>query len=168
MSLSVEADRDPLQGRSLFVFDRGLEYLDILQDALQPQTASLWVGENDDTILDISRALNKLGRVQELVLVGHGMPGELAIGAYGFCAETLGSYADHIAGWKHSLADDAVIVMAGCSVGAGRDGMDFAQRLSALAGRQVIAPLFSIGAGSWNFGGIWSAPDGWNSYPGEL
>ncbi|MGI9386952.1 MAG: DUF4347 domain-containing protein [Methyloligellaceae bacterium] len=168
MSAAVEITSDILARRSLYVFDEGLQDLAVLQDALMPQAASLRISRDRDCILDISTALRTLDQVSELVLVGYGRPGELALGAFGFTGETLSSYAELVARWKRFLAEDAQIVLVGCAVGAGRDGIDFAERLEALTGREVIAPIFTIGAGSWNFGGQWIAPEGWNAYQGEL
>lgn len=168
MSTAVEITPDILARRSLYVFDDGLVDLGLLQDSLSPRDASLRVSRDEDFILDVSASLRLLQQVGELVLVGYGRPGELALGLYGFTGEILGPYADLIAGWKKYLADDAKIVLVGCAVGAGRDGTDFVRRLQALTDREVIAPIFTVGDGSWNFGGAWTAPEGWQAYNGEL
>jgi len=168
MSTVVEIEPDILARRSLYVFDDGLAGLDILQDALRPVDASLRVARDEDCILDINQALHRMHCVSELVLVGYGRPGELALGMFGFSGETLGVYAEIVAGWKRYLTDDAKIVLVGCAVGADREGTEFVSRLSALTGHDVVAPIFTVGDGSWNFGGDWSAPDGWRSYNGEL
>lgn len=168
MSKTVELTPDILARRSLFVFDDDLMDLRLLQDALSPQDASLRIDRDEDLVLDVTESLRKLRLVNELVLVGYGRPGELAMGIYGFTGEMLGVYADLVASWKRYLTEDAKIVLVGGAVGAGRDGTDFVERLSALTDRQVIAPIFTVGDGSWNFGGEWSAPDGWQSYRGEL
>ncbi|MEO0619680.1 MAG: DUF4347 domain-containing protein [Pseudomonadota bacterium] len=159
---------DVLASRALYVFDEGLADLDVLQDALRVQDASLRISRDEDCILAVTAALRKLRSVDELVLVGYGRPGELALGMFGFTAETFGIYADLIAGWKRYLAPDAKIVLVGCAVGAGRAGMECRDRLAALTNREVVAPIFTVGDGSWNFGGDWSAPDGWMAYRDEL
>ncbi|MEL6289712.1 MAG: DUF4347 domain-containing protein [Pseudomonadota bacterium] len=100
--------------------------------------------------------------------MGYGRPGELALGVYGFTASMFGHYGDHIASWKHVLAADAKIVLVGCAVGAGRDGADCCKRLAALTQRDVVASLFTVGDGNWNFGGDWIAPEGWQAYPDQL
>lgn len=168
MSTVVEITPDILARRSLYVFDDGLVDLSLLQNALRPHDASMRISRSDDFILDLTTALRLLKQVNELVLVGYGRPGELALGLYGFTTEMLGPYAELIAGWKQYLADDAKIVLVGCAVGAGRDGSDFVDRLSALTARDVIAPIFTVGDGNWNFGGDWSAPEGWQAYSSEL
>jgi len=168
MSNAVEITPDILARRSLFVFDEGLQDIAVLQDALMPQTASLRISRERDCILDITTALRTLQQVNELVLVGYGRPGELALGAFGFTGDTLGVYGELVAGWKRFLAEDARIILVGCAVGAGREGGEFVDRLIALTGHEVIAPIFTVGDGSWNFGGLWSVPEGWQAYSGEL
>lgn len=168
MSTIVELTADVLARRSLFVFDDGLLDLGLLQDSLRPQDASLRIARDEDAILDVTSALRKLKQVNELVLVGYGRPGELALGLYGFTGDMLGMYAELVAGWKRYLTDDAKIVLVGCAVGAGREGSDFVDRLQSLTARDVVAPIFTVGDGSWNFGGQWSAPEGWQAYNGEL
>ncbi len=168
MSTTVEFTFDILAHRSLYVFDDGLLDLKLLQDSLRPQDASLRISRDEDFILDVTMILRKLKRVSELVLVGYGRPGELALGLYGFAGDTLGPYGELVAEWKHYLSEDAKIVLVGCAVGAGRDGSNFVERLEALTGREVVAPIFTVGDGSWNFGGQWSAPEGWQAYSSEL
>ncbi|MEL7543022.1 MAG: DUF4347 domain-containing protein [Pseudomonadota bacterium] len=157
-----------LATRALYAFDDGLADLDVLQDALRAKDASLRVSRDEDCILAVTAALRKLRYVDELVLVGYGRPGEIALGMFGFTAETFGIYADLLADWKRYLAPEAKIVLVGCAVGAGRDGMECRDRLAALTNREVVAPIFTVGDGSWNFGGDWSAPDGWMAYRDEL
>ena len=168
MSNSTELTPDILARRAFYVFDEDLFNLSLLQDSLCVQDASIRIGRNDDLVLDVTAALHKLKMVNELVLVSYGRPGELALGMYGFTGEMLGAYAELVARWKRYLSEDAKIVLVGGAVGAGRDGGDFVERLSVLTDRQVIAPIFTVGDGSWNFGGQWSAPEGWQAYNGEL
>ncbi|MEX5728454.1 Ca2+-binding RTX toxin-like protein [Rhodovulum iodosum] len=165
---TASLSRIPAARRALYVFDARLDDLALLDRAVPAQARVLHLGAHPDALAAIGAALAANAPVSELVLVAHGTPGRVALGAAGLSAETLADNAETLAGWRAHLAGDARIVLAACASGQGAEGRALTGLLAHLTGAEVVAAEDVLGAGSWAFAGGWTAPEGWAAYPGTL
>ncbi len=86
-------------------------------------------------------------------LIAHGDDGQLALGSATLDMSAVRSRAAALAGWSTALTADADLLLYGCDVAAGPDGLQLVDALAALTGADVAASSDVTGAAA--LGGDW-------------
>lgn len=147
----LEQDRQwtvaPLSAPTQLVFiDPTVEdYQDLLQGAV-PSTRIIVLEPNLDGVVQISNLLAEYSEITSLHLVCHGSSGSLWLGTAQLSLETLYQYQAQIQSWTKALANDACLVIYGCSVAAGDRGLAFIHGLRHLTGAEVAASTTPVGS----------------------
>ncbi len=149
------------QAHTLVVVDGRVPDADRLLADLQAQRDAgrsidvLVVAADQDGIAAVSAALAATDTPYDAVhLVSHGQQGAIQLGASWLDTATLRYDAAALSGWAAGLSADADLLVYGCDVSAGSDGIRFIQGLAALTGADVAASDDATGASL--LGGDWA------------
>ncbi|MFS8970991.1 DUF4347 domain-containing protein [Synechococcus sp. 'PEA 65AY6A-5F PE A'] len=128
----------PKQDELVFI-DQALPDLAILLAGIRPGAEVVLLDPNRDGIEQITEALRGRKGIKTLHILSHGQAGSLSLGRRVLNRENLPEYADLLAKWKSSLADDADILIYGCEVAAGLEGRLFIEQIARLTGADIAA-----------------------------
>ncbi|GJG97587.1 VCBS domain-containing protein [Cupriavidus pauculus] len=138
-------------GKQLLVIDARVNGASELAQSASPGTEVLVVEAGQDGVAAVLAALERIGQVSSIQILGHGTPGEITLGT----SELTASSGDtgRAAGWASHLTQDADILLYGCRTGAGAEGEALIQRLASVTGADVAASTNDTGSAS--SGGDW-------------
>ena len=147
------ASAPELSGRrsTLLVFDASLAGIDVLLAGADASAVRLLVRPEDDAIALIAAAAAE-GAYTDLVVVAHGSPGVVHLGAGGLDAEQVRSRAAEVQSWGFEA-----IHLYSCSTG---QEVSLKQELAAISGATVHASEAVVGHSS--LGGSWEIDNGAN------
>ncbi|HEY9848357.1 MAG TPA: DUF4347 domain-containing protein, partial [Leptolyngbyaceae cyanobacterium] len=92
-----------------------------------------------DEIEQITDSLSLRNNINALHIVSHGSPGSLQFGNAQLNSQNLHIYENQLQQWRNSFSDNADILLYGCHVAAGENGVAFIQQLSELTGADIAA-----------------------------
>ncbi len=104
-----------------------------------PDGTYVYLLEPDEGLERIGDLLGEHEGVDALHLVTHGEEGRLRLGAESLGTTDLLENAGTLSGWGEHLGDDADILLYGCDLAGGAEGVRFVQTLSDLTGADVAA-----------------------------
>nr|WP_315597930.1 VCBS domain-containing protein [uncultured Cupriavidus sp.] len=150
-SQAPDAHESHPAGKQLLVIDARVNGASELAQSASPGTEVLVVEAGQDGVAAVLAALERIGQVSSIQILGHGTPGEITLGT----SELTASSGDtgRTAGWASHLSQDADILLYGCRTGAGAEGQALIQRLASVTGADVAASTNDTGATS--AGGDW-------------
>ncbi|MCY7272376.1 MAG: DUF4347 domain-containing protein, partial [Phormidesmis sp. CAN_BIN44] len=107
-----------------------------------------------DAVTQITQTL--LGRtgISSLHIVSHGEAGGLQLGNTELDGQSLDRYATQLGSWSQALTLDADILLYGCNVAQGAQGLDFVQRLGQMTQADIAAS--NDWTGDREAGGNWT------------
>jgi|GEM_PF-280339 len=141
----------------VLIVDSGVDDKAVLLNGLEPDFTQVALPASDiGGLTAMSRAVEGYAQIKSLHILSHGAPGSLALAAGPIDSAALQSRPDLVARIAACLADDAEVVLYGCSVAAGAAGEAFVDRLSRMLGRPVEAAASPVG--STALGGSWAFP----------
>ncbi|HEY9648886.1 MAG TPA: DUF4347 domain-containing protein, partial [Chroococcidiopsis sp.] len=142
----------PVASTLVFIDSAIYDYQTLAQDVAV--NADVVILDSDqDGVLQITETLATRSGLSSLHLISHGISGHLALGSAALNTDTLEHYADQLQDWSEALAEDAEILLYGCSVAAGTTGDRFIHQLSQLTGADVAAS--KTPTGNVALGGDW-------------
>jgi Domain of unknown function (DUF4347)/RTX calcium-binding nonapeptide repeat (4 copies) len=145
--------------RSLVVYDSTLPDLNVLLSGLQGEAVALQVNPNQDAIGVIHSALAATN-AEQLVLIGHGSPGQLHLGVRPITRELIEEQASTLSSWNLQA-----VRLYGCQVGVDRT---LVRRLQELLRCPVATSRGLVGhpsrQASWDL--EWTEADVSNAQPG--
>jgi len=136
----------------LFV-DASLTDLSTILSALSPDIEIVRLDKNSDGLTQIDQYLQGRSGVTAIHIVSHGASGQLTIGSSVIDAATLSGQAATLASIGSYLSADADILLYGCDIADGSDGLAFINALAAATGADVAASTDDTGAAA--LGGDW-------------
>ncbi|WP_199247154.1 tandem-95 repeat protein [[Phormidium] sp. ETS-05] len=93
-------------------------------------------------------------------IISHGEPGSLQLGNTTLNSHNLSRYASQLYQWRKALGESGNLILYGCSVAAGSEGLSFIQQLHRILGSGIAAATTPVGnaalGGSWNLQQIYS------------
>ena len=95
----------------------------------------------------ITDKLKEHSHVNTIRLIGHGSPGSLCIGRNPLTLESLYRKQEDIKQWQSALSDSCAILIYGCNVAEGREGISFIRAFAEISSAGVAASSARIGAG---------------------
>ncbi|HYE85349.1 MAG TPA: DUF4347 domain-containing protein, partial [Vicinamibacterales bacterium] len=166
----AESDREAMEvapsahPREIVFIDSTLFNAQHLAEAAHDYVEVRMLDPNRDAVTQITEALAGRSGVEALHIVSHGMPGTLWLGGTELSARTMDGYAQQLSAWQASLAQDADILIYGCSAGAGAEGAELARMLGELTGADIGASTDFTGGDSaadanWSMEFTWGTVD---------
>jgi len=148
-------------GRQIAFVERGAADPRALIDAAGPADGPgsvsnlevVTIDSDGDGIAQITDYLLDARDIAAIHVFSHGASGSLQLGGARLDSDALDAYATQLAVWGEALAEDADILLYGCSVADGRQGAAFVKDLAARTGADIAASTDL--SGSANLGGDW-------------
>ncbi|UCE72957.1 MAG: DUF4347 domain-containing protein [Methanomassiliicoccales archaeon] len=148
----------------LVIFDPSVEdYMDLMDGLLSPDDPTsmgycanvevVILDRNSDGIEQITEVLADYNDISGIHIISHGSMGSLSLGDTELNTDNLDGYAEEIEDWRGTLIDGADILLYGCNVAKGKEGVDFVEELSELTGADIAAS--NDPTGSAKLGGDW-------------
>lgn len=106
-----------------------------------------------DGFEQISSLLRDREGIDALHLVAHGDDGNLRLGTTILSGDNLSLYSDELRSWNTALSDSGDILLYGCGIAAGPEGVEFVRELATLTGADVAASTDATGGAG--LGGDW-------------
>ena len=166
-SISEESISNPLprstsidRSNELIVIDAAVPDYETLVSAWQLDQGS----DREFTVLLVDPSVNGVEFISEFLagseqqynaihLVTHGDVGVIQLGSAAMTEATLSDYATQFDAWRSSLNEDADLLLYGCSIAEGSQGLRFVSRLADLLSVDIAASSDLTGASS--LGGDW-------------
>lgn len=124
---------------SVVFIDAGVEDLEALQDAVDPNSEIVLIVSGSDGVQQITQHLARRQHVQAVHLVTHGSEGAVHFGNQQLSTQNIAQYANQLRAWRSALGRDADILLYGCETGKGNQGDQLMRAISHLTGADVAA-----------------------------
>lgn len=131
---------------SIAVVDSAISDVDGLLQSLTVDHVVI-LDHQQDGVTQLTRALSQYTDLKSVHIFSHGDSASLQLGNSVLSAATIDQYANDLGQWGVALRDKGDILVHGCHVGAGRDGLAFVQTLSQLTGADIAASADLAGQG---------------------
>ena len=159
----------------LFV-DASLTDLSTILASLSPNIEIVRLDRDSDGLTQIDQHLQGHSEVTAIHIVSHGASGQLTIGSGVIDAATLSGQASTLASIGSHLSANADILLYGCDIAAGSNGVAFIGALADATGADVSASTNNTGAsqsgGDWvleaHVGPVQTIPINASDYDGTL
>jgi glucose/arabinose dehydrogenase len=99
----------------------------------------VFLDRNLDGVVQITNALNQHSDVNSVHVFSHGSSGDILLGNSHLNLGNLQNYSSSFNHWQDALTAGADILLYGCDVGAGADGLEFVKQLSQMSGADIAA-----------------------------
>ena len=109
--------------------------------------------QSGNGLKQIAAILNNRNDISGLHIISHGSQAELSLGTLNLNSRNLDANATELATIGNALTPDADILLYGCNVGTGKDGIEWLARLAALTGADIAASDDDTGHAT--LGGDW-------------
>ncbi len=138
---------------NIVFIDEALPDYQSLKDGVVKGDKVVLLDPNGDEIAQITNTLSQEKGVHSIHLVSHGNSGSIQLGNTQLNSNNLAYYKDTLASWHKALAPDASLLVYGCNVAAGQQGLTFVNDLSTNLGAVVAASTDLTGSAA--LGGNW-------------
>lgn len=112
------------------------------------------VDQSGDGLQQIAAILDGRHNISALHIISHGSQAALSLGTLELTAQNLDANVIELAAIGNALALDSDILLYGCNVGAGKEGIEWLERLAVLTGADIAASEDYTGdanlAGDWD------------------
>ncbi len=139
--------------KKIVFIDQGINDYQLLADGINKEAEVIFLDSARDGVIQITETLQQYGRVAEVHIVSHGLPGKLKLGKTKLSFSNLNSYKQHLQNWSTFLYSSSLFLY-GCQVAANRVGSDFIKQLHQLTHTNIAASANYTGSrvlgGDWN------------------
>ncbi|MCF2147132.1 DUF4347 domain-containing protein [Desmonostoc muscorum LEGE 12446] len=137
----------------VFIDSASVQNYQTLISAIDPLAEIIFLDAKRDGVQQITDALAQHQGISSIHIVSHGSSGSLQLGSGVLNKNNLENYQDSLLGWANSLTADADILLYGCDVAQGEQGLEFIQDISKLTDADVAASNDLTGSAA--LGGNW-------------
>ncbi|MGE6917468.1 VCBS domain-containing protein [Achromobacter kerstersii] len=137
--------------RNVLVVDARVQGAQALANSAAPGTKVVVVDAAKDGVAAVQAALDALGQVDSIQILGHGTPGQMLLGSSVLSAHSADTL--RTAAWGSRLSANADILLYGCGTGQGADGRALLQEMASLTGADIAASTNDTGSAA--AGGDW-------------
>lgn len=124
------------------------------QDLVSGSDAEIVILDRDRNGIDqITATLEDYSNLETIEIVSHGQAAGLNLGNSQLNLDNIDRYADDLEGWSEALAENGDVLVHGCNVAVGNDGLNFVTQLSDLTNADIAAS--NDLTGSELLGGDW-------------
>ncbi len=139
--------------QSVLFIDSGVADYQTLIDGAKPGTEVHVLDAARDGLAQIAQILNDRSGIDAIHIISHGEAGKLLIGSVPLTLANLGNYTAELTVIGDALTPDGDILLYGCHVGSGKQGIAFVTALANATGANVAASDNPTGAAA--LGGDW-------------
>lgn len=139
--------------RPVVFLDGRIDAIDALQADLRDRADVVVVSPEQSGIDVITQTLRQTTLASSIHIIGHGESGFAQLGREGLRGETLAGREAELARWRDSVVDGGDLMLYGCYTGAGPEGQELVEALSAWTGLDVAAS--DNATGNRDAGGDW-------------
>ncbi|WP_027360613.1 DUF4347 domain-containing protein, partial [Desulforegula conservatrix] len=145
---------DALNTRELIVVDAAVADWKVLSAGLSPDIPVILLPEGGNGLEALEQALSSYGQIDALHLVSHGGIGRLNLGDLQLTSSTLATNAETLLKIATHFSSESDLLLYGCSVALGSEGLGFVKALSqSLNGVDIAASTDRTGP--LTLGGDW-------------
>ncbi len=143
-------------GPEILFVDSQVEDVDQLLAHLSADVEVHYIDSDVDGVEYIADVLSNSGKTYSAMhIISHGDAGELRLGNSTLTEATLyGDTLSHVQSWGDSLSETGDILIYGCSVAEGDQGISFVERMAEITGADIAASSDDTGAalegGDWD------------------
>nr|WP_314355814.1 VCBS domain-containing protein [uncultured Achromobacter sp.] len=145
------APTDTPAARSVLVIDARVSGAQALANSATPGTKVVVVDAARDGVAAVQAALDALGQVDAIQILGHGTPGQMMLGSSVLSAQSADTL--RTSGWGSHLSANADILLYGCDTGQGQAGAALMATMATLTGADIAASTNDTGSAGQ--GGDW-------------
>ncbi|MFC5313771.1 Ig-like domain-containing protein [Azospirillum rugosum] len=143
---AAPAPAPALPAHEVVFVDASVPQYDKLLQGLPPATQVVTIDANRDGLAQIADALKGQQNVTAVHILSHGSAGEISLGNAEISSATLATHTAELDAIKGALAPGADILIYGCDVAQGEQGVAFVNRLAAATGADVAASVDDTGS----------------------
>ncbi|MGK7880586.1 MAG: DUF4347 domain-containing protein [Crocosphaera sp.] len=140
--------------KQLVLIDGNVPEYSHLIDNIPTNSEVIVLDTEKNGIEEITQVLAQQKNLDNIHLISHGNPGTLYLGNTELNNNNLGNYAAKIREWQKALANQANLILYGCSVAAGTIGETFVKQISELLSVNIAASKTLTGdkklGGNWD------------------
>jgi hypothetical protein len=140
-------------GNHVVIVDENLPALDILLQGIKPGSRLVYLEKSQNPLLNILRIIRDNAPISSLHIFSHAKPGSLVFGSQEVTIEDLEQNEKHLGSWKEYFITHGDVLLYGCEVAKGTDGIEFIRTLAVLTGLDIAAS--DNLTGSYLKGGDW-------------
>uniref|UniRef100_Q3ARR6 DUF4347 domain-containing protein n=1 Tax=Chlorobium chlorochromatii (strain CaD3) TaxID=340177 RepID=Q3ARR6_CHLCH len=139
LTIMATNSSSPLVRRELFIFDASVSNLSTLSSALSANSSYFVLDSTRDGLVQIADLLAGQTDIDSLHIFSHGSAGSLQLGNSSLSLVNLNNYELPLSVIGSSLSSSGDILLYGCNVGAGDEGLAFVDKLAKMTGADVAA-----------------------------
>lgn len=136
--------------RRIVFIDSHIADYNMLIAQLQPDTEAVLLNEKYDGIEQMLLALHGKSNLAAIDIISHGSPGSITLGSGVLNINNLSDYAEQLLQIGQHLTEDGDILLYGCEVAKGENGLVFIEQLSQLTRCDVAASTTLTGVADKN------------------
>ncbi len=140
--------------KQLVLIDGNVPEYTHLIDNIPTNSEVIVLDTEKNGIEEITQVLAQQKNLDNIHLISHGNPGTLYLGNTELNNNNFGNYAAKIREWQKALANQANLILYGCSVAAGTIGETFVKQISELLSVNIAASKTLTGdkklGGNWD------------------
>ncbi|MBD2250303.1 DUF4347 domain-containing protein [Nostoc parmelioides] len=153
LKLDTQTSSTPAAITSSIVFiDTAVTDYETLIAGVKPGNQVFILDPNTDGVEQITQALQGW-EYNSVHIVSHGSQASLQLGSTRLNAANLDTYTTQLQQWRESLSTNAEILLYGCQVASGEQGIEFVRQLHLLTGANIAASQNLTGNAA--LGGDW-------------
>ncbi|MEM6452774.1 MAG: DUF4347 domain-containing protein, partial [Cyanobacteria bacterium P01_D01_bin.105] len=153
-SVALGSSYLPPPAAKLVFIDSDVDGYQVLASGICPAHQVHILKAHKDGIEQITHILSKYERIATIHIISHGAPGSLQLGATQLNNETIHQYRSHFKTWSNFLCEQAQLLLYGCCVAQGEQGLAFVNTFSQLVNAGIAASTTMVGsarkAGNWD------------------
>ena len=139
----------------LVIIDNGIDNAAALMSAVPSNAEIVLIDSSQSGIKQITQAIGSHQNLRSVHLLCHATDGALIVGNESISNENLGEHRDSIAQWQQSMTADGDLLIYGCDLASGTEGIRFLNQLASIAGVDVAASNDRTGASNEHHHADW-------------
>ncbi|MGB7325301.1 MAG: DUF4347 domain-containing protein [Rubripirellula sp.] len=146
---------DASSSQHLVIIDSGVEDVAALLEAVPADASIVMIDQAESGVDQITAAIASHQGLKSIHLLSHGSEGKLQLGNETLSSANLGQYQNQIKSWRSSIAAGGDLVIYGCDVASGSQGISFLAQLASMSGADVAASNDRTGTATSNHFADW-------------
>jgi hypothetical protein len=144
-----------VHGNPVVIIDRDLPEVDVLITGIKPGSRLIYLDNTKSPLASILKIIKENAPVSSLHILSHGKPGTLIFSSDKITLENLEENHVILGAWKEYFINHGDVLLYGCEVAKGAEGIDFIKALAVLTGLDIAASDNLTGSflkgGDWYF-----------------
>jgi hypothetical protein len=142
-----------VHGNHVVIIDRDLPEVDMLITGIKPGSCLIYLDKTKNPLASILKIIKENAPVSSLHILSHGKPGTLIFSSDKVTVQNLEENHALLGLWKEYFVTHGDVLLYGCEVAKGSEGIEFIKSLAVLTGLDIAAS--DNLTGSYLKGGDW-------------